>query len=170
MNYMYVKMGLEWIKRRYPELVKDRLSHSELYHYGIKGMKWGVRRTPEQLGHRKQNRIVVDALKSGLVTKEINEEKQKRHTKTDHTPGRSYLDGDLDFSRKLIDKYAGRGEAKLDRNGNWNRRERFVASNDIGAYVDENGMETRSNVGMIIYSRTGTHVYPVRRKDDRNED
>ena len=24
----------------------------ELTHYGIKGMKWGVRRTPEQLGHR----------------------------------------------------------------------------------------------------------------------
>ncbi len=26
---------------------------NELYHHGIKGMKWGVRRTPEQLGHKK---------------------------------------------------------------------------------------------------------------------
>ena len=24
----------------------------EIWHHGIKGMKWGVRRTPEQLGHR----------------------------------------------------------------------------------------------------------------------
>lgn len=23
-----------------------------LEHYGIKGMKWGIRRTPEQLGHK----------------------------------------------------------------------------------------------------------------------
>lgn len=25
--------------------------HEFLMHYGVKGMKWGVRRTPEQLGH-----------------------------------------------------------------------------------------------------------------------
>lgn len=26
----------------------------ELKHYGVKGMKWGIRRTPEQLGHKKK--------------------------------------------------------------------------------------------------------------------
>lgn len=37
---------------------------SYLMHHGIKGMKWGVRRTPEQLGHRREKR---DEMKNRIV-------------------------------------------------------------------------------------------------------
>lgn len=33
---------------------------NELYHHGIKGMKWGVRRTPEQLGHITKSRNTIN--------------------------------------------------------------------------------------------------------------
>ena len=42
----------------------------ELFHHGIKGMKWGVRRTPEQLGHRTTNKSVASKT-SGPTRKKI---------------------------------------------------------------------------------------------------
>ena len=33
------------------------MTSTAVYHHGIKGMKWGVRRTPEQLGHRPKPRL-----------------------------------------------------------------------------------------------------------------
>lgn len=34
------------------------MDKNELYHYGVQGMKWGIIRTPAQLGHRiKQHRL-----------------------------------------------------------------------------------------------------------------
>ncbi len=44
-----------------------------LEHYGIKGMKWGVRRTPEQLGHKTKK-------SPGLVSK-IRDSQKKRKKK-----------------------------------------------------------------------------------------
>ncbi len=147
----------------------------ELCHYGVKGMKWGVRRTPEQLGHRipakqavakssKQSTIVQEAIRSGKVLKSINREKQLRHTKDEHIPGRSYLNGDLKFAQRLVDELSGTGEIKIDSTGNWNHKEMVVHPNVIGTHVDPiSGEETLTNKATIVYSKTGAHIYPRRK-------
>lgn len=149
---------------------------NELYHYGVKGMKWGVRRSPEQLGHRKpakqvvakssdRSTIVQDAIRSGSVLKRMNREKQLRHTLDEHIPGRSYLNGGLEFAQRLIDEYNGKGNPIMDKKGYWTNKEKFDASNVIGTHVDTDGTETKTNKGIISYSKTGTHVYP--RKEEK---
>lgn len=48
----------------------------ELNHHGIKGMKWGVRRTPEQLGHKKFKKKVRAAMDRAQV--KLDEHKKLR--------------------------------------------------------------------------------------------
>lgn len=45
---------------------------SKLYHYGIKGMHWGVRRTPEELGYTSGYRSGTLKIKSMPRSKDIN--------------------------------------------------------------------------------------------------
>lgn len=146
--------------------IRGRLGFNTLTHHGVKGMKWGVRNGPPYPLDKSSgsDTIVQDAIDSGKVSTKINREKQMRHTKDGHEPGRSYLDGDLDYAQELVDKYSGTGEA-LCVDGEWNNRERIVADSNVGVYVNEDGVETESNKAIIIYSKTGTHVYPVRKEN-----
>lgn len=77
--------------------------------------------------------------------------------------GKSYLDGDLDYAQALIDKLSGTGKVKTDKNGRWLNKEAVIHPNVIGTHVDSNGVETKTNKAMIVYSKTGTHIYPRRR-------
>lgn len=119
------------------------------------------RHTKDELARvAEHDNIVEEAISSGKVSKTINKDKQKRHTKDEHTPGRSYLNGDCDYAQKLVNKHGGNGTPLCDRNGNWLRKEKFDDSEVIGTHVSTDGVETYTKKGMIVYSKTGTHVYP----------
>ena len=140
-----------------------------LCHYGVKGMKWGVRRTPEQLGHYKKT-MLPKMVKSGEVSLKVNREKQGRHILGDKNfvSGKSYLLGDHDFAQSLIDKYSNTGKKIPMKSGEWTRRERVVCDEVVGVYIDpQTGRKTKTKSAMIIYSKTGTHIYP--RKDDDSD-
>lgn len=153
------------------EKIKEKLfeQHSELIHHGIKGQKWGEKNGPPYPLQNSQKRTIVkEAIENGEVSKTINADKQKRHTKSNHLPGRSYLDGDLEYAQELVNELGGTGSPVIDKHGNWTRQERVTASDIVGTYVDREGKETQTSKAMIDYSRTGTHIYP--RKEKKNDE
>lgn len=143
--------------------LRGRLGYNVLAHHGIKGQKWGVRNGPPYPidKSQKSDTIVKDALESGKVSKTINREKQLRHTLEGHTPGRSYIYGDLEYAQELVDKYAGTGTPLVVEGQGWKYKERIHASEEIGVHVDpDTGKEVKTNDAMIVYAKTGAHIYP----------
>ena len=112
---------------------------------------------------------VKDAVSSGAVTTKINAAKQGRHIKTSkaYIEGRSYINGTLEDAQRLVDDLSGTGDSLTDENGNWLHKERVQADHVFGIHVDwETGKETETSKGMIIYSRTGTHIIPRKENDE----
>ncbi len=146
--------------------LRGRLGYNVLAHHGIKGQKWGVRNGPPYPldKSQKSDTIVEDAIESGRVSTKINPDKQIHHTKSYHKAGRSYLDGDFDYAQELVDKYSGKGEPVIGSDNKWTGKEKFTDPDIIGTHVGVDGVETRTIKGMIIYSKTGTHVYPRKEK------
>lgn len=60
----------------------------ELYHHGVKGMKWGVRRTKAQLGYKiskgfkKASRSVVEKVKASKAKKQAQKEAARKASKS----------------------------------------------------------------------------------------
>lgn len=89
-----------------------------LAHYGVKGMKWGVRRTPEQLGHLKQTYRSKVTTASDHYKRAINrvDEARKATNKRDRRNSEGLATYQFDKALKY-EKEAQKVERKLRRSG-----------------------------------------------------
>lgn len=106
-----------------------------------------------------KSNIVIDAIKSGEVKDAINLDKQQRHLEG-QSGSRSYLYGDIDTAEHLFGKLKGTGYPIMDKSGKWTNKERVKNNTIIGVHVDEQGNSNESKNAVIIYSKTGSHIYP----------
>ena len=149
----------------------------EVYHYGIKGMKWGIRRTPVQLGHKpytdKPERAKIDssvlrrAVRKGEVSLAIRKNKQSEHDRNSplYKQGKSYTYFGADKAQRYILRLHGTGTLVSSKKGAWVKKERVRSTKPVGVWVDRDGNSHETHNAMIIYSKDGTHIYPIREED-----
>lgn len=121
--------------------------YNELYHHGIKGQRWGIRRTPEQLGHmseKKRARYQVRMIdKAGKITArrakeeaKLKEKISKAESKAQERINRAYSKRDLKKKEKFMNKASKDAiknltddelEAKIKRLTNEKRYQELIA-------------------------------------------
>lgn len=102
---------------------------------------------------------VAEAIASGTVKDEVNRDLQKPHCEPPKE-GRSYLYGDVEEAEALYRKLSTTGTPLRDTKGNWTHKERVVNDEPVGVWVDRNGNSQETKGAMIVYSKTGSHIYP----------
>lgn len=110
---------------------------------------------------------VADALANGVVKDAINLDKQEKHifTSPNYEAGKSYIYGELADTQMLYDQLKGTGEPVYGSDRNWLNKERVSSDRTIGVWIDKNGEKFESSSAMIVYSKTGSHIYP--RKEEK---
>lgn len=104
-----------------------------------------------------KSEVVETAIKKGIVKDEINTEKQSRHLRGSHLPDRSFINGDMDFSKELYREFRGKGKPIIV-NNEWKNKERVNTGRIVATYIDDNGKKFDSSNIIIVYSKTGSHI------------
>lgn len=119
-------------------------------------------RQKRAIGNKKgaqKSDVVKSAIRNGTVKDAINKEKQLKHLEG-NSDGASYIYGGMDSATTLYEKLKFTGEPILDRNGKWTRKERVLNDEAIGAHFSVDGELVESKSVVIVYSKTGSHLYP----------
>lgn len=119
----------------------------------------------QKIEYNKKKQAALDAIRSADLPKTLSRGNQLKHIKEDGRDigNRSFLYGTLEDAQKLVDKYSGTGEPKMDRKGNWTNKEYITADHIIGVVVDpDTGESTPTHRFSIHYGKRGTHVVPAK--------
>lgn len=115
----------------------------------------------EQNGSKNMYRdFFKEKVKSGEIVDKLNINLQSKHIEGSNS-GRSYLFGDEKAAQETYKRLHFTGIPVLDKNGNWTHKERVEDSKTIGVFVNDSGtVREETNKAMIVYSKTGSHMYP----------
>ena len=105
---------------------------------------------------KSEDTTIIDAIKSGTVKDSINADLQAPHMEGGRKAIRGFMYGTLDDVEDLYREVRGTGKPVYHpETGEWLHKERIRYHRVIGV-ID--GEETDKI--MIIYSKTGSHIYP----------
>ena len=114
---------------------------------------------------------IQELIKSDTTLKKLNVGKQNQHIRESkgYKEGKSYIYGDLNTAQKIVDKYHGTGEIRLNKKTGqweWNNKEFITLPEDVGVYINNHTGETfPTNAVSIHYGKKGTHIVLARRKE-----
>lgn len=94
--------------------VQNQNSYSEyLEHHGVKGQRWGIRRTPEQLGYKKSSRQQSDSRFSKFLKRKISSKDLTANRKNKAAKKLEKLDK-KDKKKKEVDEKKAAKKAQKD--------------------------------------------------------
>ena len=143
------------------------MDNNELYHFGIKGMKWGIRRTPIQLGHTTKNKNQRKNDRQEL-NKKARIDKKKREVLKSSSAKELYKYANLFNTRELQEAY---NRLQLERNiqnlfpkevkKGQNFNQKIIKSGRTVSDLLDTGTKLYNNVAKIYNSTENGRANPV---------